>query len=159
MGEALKLSFKNKIFILLFSLLLSTLLSSTCLANIIEESESTEIEKPKIERHFIFETLPSDLEEITFASGIIFSGECLDSEEIENDQTAEQCNRKERRRLIGAALGPAGFDNDPKHQCEHRQHHKGRQHSPNDAECGALISTRNVSLDKILCYINVGRFH
>lgn len=69
----------------MFSLLLPTIFISVCLANIIEESESTEVEKPKIERHFVFETIPMNLKEIVDASGIIFTGNCTSSEDIEND--------------------------------------------------------------------------
>lgn len=43
------------------------------------------IEGPKIERHFVFDTIPLNLEEITDAAGLIFSGVCTNVESIEND--------------------------------------------------------------------------
>lgn len=44
-----------------------------------------DITKPKLERHFVFETTPLNLQEIIQASGKIFTGRCLKVEEIEND--------------------------------------------------------------------------
>ncbi|MBI3589766.1 MAG: hypothetical protein HY094_00085 [Candidatus Melainabacteria bacterium] len=41
--------------------------------------------KPKLERHFIFEAIPMNLEEIIKYSGKIFAGICTGVEEIEND--------------------------------------------------------------------------
>jgi len=72
--------------ILFFYLMLTVLCFPVSFANVIEEVDNSASAKPKLERHFVFETIPMNLEEITDASGIIFSGECLDSEEIENDQ-------------------------------------------------------------------------
>ena len=42
-------------------------------------------EPVKLERHFVFDTLPLNLEEIIFASDRIFTGICTDVEEIEQD--------------------------------------------------------------------------
>lgn len=53
-----------------------------CSANELEEKEITKL---KIERHFVFDTIPMNLQEITKASGKIFAGRCVDAEEIEND--------------------------------------------------------------------------
>ena len=46
---------------------------------------SNEPSKIKIERHFIFDTIPMNLEEITNASDRIFSGKCLKAEEIQDE--------------------------------------------------------------------------
>lgn len=48
-------------------------------------AEEVDIQKPKIERHFVFETIPLNLKEITDAADRIFVGECTNVEEIEND--------------------------------------------------------------------------
>lgn len=59
-----------------------------CFANTAPESEeSNEPSKVKIERHFVFDTIPLNLEEIIEASkeGEIFSGKCIGVEELEND--------------------------------------------------------------------------
>ena len=53
---------------------------STAIAN--EGAESSEV---KFESHFVFDTLPLNLEEITFASDRIFTGICTGAEEIEDD--------------------------------------------------------------------------
>ena len=47
-----------------------------------EVSESSGV---KLERHFVFDTLPLNLEEITSASDRIFAGICTNVEEIEED--------------------------------------------------------------------------
>ena len=49
--------------------------------NIAAEEEAT----PKIERHFVFEVIPMNLQEIKKLSGKIFAGNCIKAENIEND--------------------------------------------------------------------------
>ena len=56
-----------------------------CPANEIKEEENA---LPKIERHFVFETIPLNLEEITKSADRIFTGVCRDIEEIEKDDVA-----------------------------------------------------------------------
>ncbi len=55
--------------------------------NVNESDESTEASKVKLEKHFVFDTIPLNLAEIVDASkeGKIFSGKCIDVEELEND--------------------------------------------------------------------------
>ena len=55
---------------------------SFCFASELEEAKIT---KPKLERHFVFDTIPMNLEEIIETSGRIFAGRCTKVEEIEND--------------------------------------------------------------------------
>ena len=43
------------------------------------------ITKPKLERHFVFDTIPLNLEEITKDADRIFFGKCISIEEIEDD--------------------------------------------------------------------------
>lgn len=57
-----------------------------CFANIASEDVSS---KPKIERHFVFDAIPLNLEEITDAAGRIFVGNCTNIEEIENDSESK----------------------------------------------------------------------
>jgi hypothetical protein len=64
----------------IFSLIL--LLSLACQVNAKEGTESSSI---KLERHFVFDTVPLNLEEITSASDRIFTGTCINVEEIEED--------------------------------------------------------------------------
>ena len=42
-------------------------------------------EKPKIERHLVFETVPVNLEEIVKTAHKIFAGRCIEIERIEDD--------------------------------------------------------------------------
>lgn len=80
MGAILK---KEKIF---FTTLLFTLLVLISQSSSFAKTDTSEItNKPKIERHFVFDTIPLNLEEITNSAGLIFSGVCTDKEEIEND--------------------------------------------------------------------------
>ena len=51
-----------------------------------EVSESSGV---KLERHFVFDTLPLNLEEITSASDRIFAGICTNVEEIEEDSESK----------------------------------------------------------------------
>src|SRR3989338_4117321 len=68
-------------FIVLLMLLVSTNWNCSTFANY----SSNEPSKIKIERHFIFDTIPMNLEEITNASDRIFSGKCLKAEEIQDE--------------------------------------------------------------------------
>jgi hypothetical protein len=54
----------------------------SCSNEIAEESES---EKPKLERHFVFDSIPMNLEEIEKRADRIFGGVCTGKEEIESD--------------------------------------------------------------------------
>ena len=54
-------------------------------ANIKEESPDT---KPKLERHFVFETIPQNLSEIVHSAGRIFAGHCVKVNEINSDETS-----------------------------------------------------------------------
>ena len=67
---------RKKIFTLI------VLCSLICPVNANEVSESSGV---KLERHFVFDTLPLNLEEITSASDRIFAGICTGAEEIEED--------------------------------------------------------------------------
>ena len=67
------------LFILSISLIAFCRLS-TAITN--EGAESSEV---KLERHFVFDVLPLNLEEIIFASDRIFTGICTGAEEIEDD--------------------------------------------------------------------------
>ena len=58
-------------------------LTGSSLAN--EIPEGTESEKPKLERHFVFDSIQMNLEELEKSSGRIFGGICTSKEEIEND--------------------------------------------------------------------------
>ena len=53
-----------------------------------EITEETESEKLKIERHFVFESTPMNLQELEKSSDRIFAGICTSKEEIENDSEA-----------------------------------------------------------------------
>ena len=84
LGEFLKLDSKRKIItFLVFTLVLfvvancNGLLSANCSAN--------EASKVKLERHFVFDTIPMNLEEITNASDRIFSGKCIKAEETQDE--------------------------------------------------------------------------
>ncbi len=52
------------------------------------ETQNTEENQPKLERHFIFDAIPLNLEEIEKLADRIFTGICIDSEEIDNDSEA-----------------------------------------------------------------------
>ncbi len=64
----------------IFSLILFC--SLICPVNANEGSKSSGV---KLERHFVFDTVPLNLEEITSASDRIFTGTCTNVEEIEED--------------------------------------------------------------------------
>lgn len=58
---------------------------TTCVSsfgNTLSEDKTNKIE---IQRHFVFETIPMNLEEITTAADRIFTGTCINKEEIEED--------------------------------------------------------------------------
>lgn len=74
----------RKKIILSFLVLLFALTSMFCLAYA-NDSEN-EASKVKLERHFVFDTIPMNLEEIVNASNRIFSGKCIKAEET-NDET------------------------------------------------------------------------
>ncbi|MBI3309254.1 MAG: hypothetical protein HYZ79_07780 [Candidatus Melainabacteria bacterium] len=76
-----KKSFLYIAFILTF-IVIGTLAYSKTFANELAE----ELEKPKIERHLVFDTIPLNLEEIAKSAGKVFSGECTKVEYIENDK-------------------------------------------------------------------------
>lgn len=59
--------------------------SLSCCASEIDQAEETKNTKLKIERHFVFDSIPMNLEEITNAADRIFAGRCIKVEEIEND--------------------------------------------------------------------------
>lgn len=48
-------------------------------------AETTNETEPKLERHFIFDTIPMNLEEIIQGADRIFTGKCIDVKEIEDD--------------------------------------------------------------------------
>lgn len=54
-------------------------------ANFANAETTNETEKPKLERHFFFDTIPMNLEEITQGADRIFAGKCIDVKEIEDD--------------------------------------------------------------------------
>lgn len=58
----------------------------SALANEVLENGET---KPKLERHFVFEAIPLNLEEIIAASGKIFAGYLVKSEIIDKDPESE----------------------------------------------------------------------
>lgn len=71
-----------------FILLCSCFSFLFCFSSLASEVIEAETTKPKLERHFVFDTAPMNLEEITKAAGKIFTGVCTDIEEIENDSEA-----------------------------------------------------------------------
>lgn len=58
--------------------------SISCFASSVEESNNL---SPKIERHFVAESLPLNLEEITKASDRIFTGNCVKVEELDDPES------------------------------------------------------------------------
>lgn len=66
----------------IFCISLTLLWSLVCQVNANEVSESSGV---KLERHFVFDTVPLNLEEITSASDRIFTGTCTNVEETEED--------------------------------------------------------------------------
>lgn len=60
----------------------------SCGSSFASEIKEEENIMPKIERHFVFEVVPLNLEEITNQSDKIFAGVCKDVEEIEKDEQA-----------------------------------------------------------------------
>ena len=73
---------KKTFFSLVACLSLTVICSLVYQANANEGTESSSI---KLERHFVFDTIPLNLEEITDASDRIFTGICTNVEEIEDD--------------------------------------------------------------------------
>ena len=75
---------KKKYFISICFLLTIFILTSYFFhtANSTEEKSDP---NPKLERYFVFESIPLNLEEITKSSDRIFAGRCIKKEEIEND--------------------------------------------------------------------------
>ena len=72
---------RKKIFLaFVFCLGLIAICDLICQAN-----EGTDSSVVKLERHFVFDTIPLNLEEITSASDRIFTGICKNIEEIEDD--------------------------------------------------------------------------
>lgn len=62
-----------------------SLLLITSNANFSKAETVDETEKPKLERHFVFDTIPMNLEEITQGADRIFAGKCIDVKDIEDD--------------------------------------------------------------------------
>ena len=77
------MSQRKKIFFV-FTFCASLILSCSLLL-CVNANEGTESSSVKIERHFVFDTVPLNLEEITSASNRIFTGTCTNVEEIEDD--------------------------------------------------------------------------
>ncbi len=71
-------------------------------------NEGTESSSVKIERHFVFDTLPLNLEEITSAAGRIFTGICTNVEEIENDPESKLPVTKYTFKITEAIKGLQG---------------------------------------------------
>lgn len=74
----------SKVSILLFFLLTLFLIQSYVSSFSSEKDKSNET-KPRIERHFVFDSIPLNLEEIEKSADRIFSGTCTKAEEIEKD--------------------------------------------------------------------------
>ena len=74
----------KKIFLILSLTIICFLQVFSCFANDINTDE-----KPKIERHFVFDTIPLNLEELVNAAGKIFSGKCIKVRNIEDDPKAK----------------------------------------------------------------------
>lgn len=70
-----------------------------------EVSESSSV---KLERHFVFDTLPLNLEEITSASNRIFTGICTNVEEIEDDTESKLPVFKYTFKIIESIKGLQG---------------------------------------------------
>lgn len=82
------ISFRKKI-VFLFLIQLCFLSSNFGISFASAQEPNTEASKLKIERHFVFDTISLDLEEIASASDRIFAGKCIKIEEIENDSEAD----------------------------------------------------------------------
>ena len=77
------MSQRKKIFYsFIFCLSLLFLCSLVCQTTANEGAESSVV---KLERHFVFDTIPLNLEEITAAANRVFAGICTNVEEIEDD--------------------------------------------------------------------------
>ena len=87
----------------IFSLILLCSLIFPVSANEVSESSSI-----KLERHFVFDTLPLNLEEITSASDRIFTGICTNVEEIEDDPESKLPVFKYTFKIIEAIKGLQG---------------------------------------------------
>lgn len=77
----------KKVIIFLIAFLLVSI-SWTKAAVVLDDTGASD-EKPKIDRHFVFDTVPMNLEEITKDAEKIFAGECKEVEEIENDSESK----------------------------------------------------------------------
>lgn len=75
----------NKITAIFFSAILALCLQSH-FYGFANEIANTEESIPKLERHFIFDAVPLNLEELGGLADRIFAGICISSEEIENDE-------------------------------------------------------------------------
>lgn len=73
----------KKLSVLFFCCGLLSLLN--CNFSVSSENTETKASKIKLERHFVFESVPMNLEEIVNSSDKIFSGKCISAEEIEHD--------------------------------------------------------------------------
>lgn len=72
------------------NLILLTFLIALCsafsyAATTTNESDNTDVQKPRLERHFVFDSIPLNLEEIEKDADRIFSGICTSAEEINKD--------------------------------------------------------------------------
>ena len=74
----------------------------------VSASEVSESSGVKLERHFVFDTLPLNLEEITSASDRIFTGICTSIEEIEDDPESKLPVFKYTFKIIEAIKGLQG---------------------------------------------------
>ena len=96
---------KNILYILFALLVFLTSNKQISFANTLEESEPSAI---KIERHFVFDTLPLNLEEITNDSDRIFTGICTNVEEIDNDSQSNLPVFKYTFKITDAIKGVQG---------------------------------------------------
>lgn len=88
-----------------------TILSLILLCSLIYSANATEVSESsgvKLERHFVFDTLPLNLEEITSASDRIFTGICINVEEIEDDPESGLPVFKYTFKIIEAIKGLQG---------------------------------------------------
>lgn len=74
-------------------------------ANELNENEDV---KPKIERHFVFEAVPLNLEEIVSASDRIFAGKCINAEVLDNDPESKMPVIKYTFKIIEGIKGVGG---------------------------------------------------
>ena len=79
---------KHRNFIL-FASIFAVSCSFAVLANTLESEGSNESSVVKLERHFVFDTIPQTLDDITKSAGKIFAGKCTNVEYIENDSESK----------------------------------------------------------------------